>query len=386
MNIIILSPFFYPENISTGRYNTHLVKRLKDLGHQITVFSSFPFYPDWKPQKSHLGMDGVSIKRGGYFKYHRNIFIRRIQLELWFAFYILRNFVHLKDADQIISVFPPVFFGLIIGIFFKGKHTIIVHDLQSVMSSAAGSQSENILAEIIGFVEKTVYLRCKKIIFLSKSMRNAAENSFNAKFPNSSVCYPFTTLVNSVNKNKLHHYFPYGHKHIVYSGALGEKQNPKGLVKLFKLLNSGRQDTTCHIFSSGPYFEYFKGREQELANCRVYLHNIVEDSLLTDLYRKSYVQIIPQVNGTSSGAIPSKLPNIAKANCPVFCITDNNSELREILLKCQIPYKCHSSWNISDLYRELSSFIDQLENQLRPSSLQELPIFNVDHLIHQILS
>jgi hypothetical protein len=39
--IILFSPFIYPEPISTGRYNTHLVKALQLQGCHVEVVASF---------------------------------------------------------------------------------------------------------------------------------------------------------------------------------------------------------------------------------------------------------------------------------------------------------------------------------------------------------
>lgn len=57
--ILLLSPFFYPELISTGKYNTSLAKALVKHGHSIEVVTSFPLYPTWRPQKCYEVMEGV---------------------------------------------------------------------------------------------------------------------------------------------------------------------------------------------------------------------------------------------------------------------------------------------------------------------------------------
>jgi len=51
-NILLISPFFFPEPISTGKFNTNFVTALTAQGHKVTVLCFHPFYPDWKAKKS----------------------------------------------------------------------------------------------------------------------------------------------------------------------------------------------------------------------------------------------------------------------------------------------------------------------------------------------
>jgi len=136
MNILLLSPFFYPEPISTGKYNTDFVKELAKKGHKVTVVCSHPIYPNWKVKKSYSNLNGVEIIRGGKFiKYPKNKMLRRFFLELWYAFFALQKIIFLrKKIDIIIPVFPPsLAFLFIFSVLPKHvKKCAIVHDLQSV--------------------------------------------------------------------------------------------------------------------------------------------------------------------------------------------------------------------------------------------------------------
>ena len=49
---LLISPFFYPEPISTGKFNTDFALKLQEEGHQVTVLCSHPFYPEWKTKFS----------------------------------------------------------------------------------------------------------------------------------------------------------------------------------------------------------------------------------------------------------------------------------------------------------------------------------------------
>ena len=74
------------------------------------------------------------------------------------------------------------------------------------------------------------------------------------------VCYPFVALPASKELvgNNLAALFAENKKHVVYSGALGDKQKPDGLYAFLSGLVERDPETACHIFSAGPHFERLK--------------------------------------------------------------------------------------------------------------------------------
>ena len=119
--IVLISPFFYPEPISTGKFNTDFALKLQEEGHQVTVLCSHPFYPEWKTRYSSEKLDGITIIRGGQkIKYSKKTSLRRVVLEIWYAFFILKNIKkHQNKIDIIIPVFPPSFAFYCASFFIK---------------------------------------------------------------------------------------------------------------------------------------------------------------------------------------------------------------------------------------------------------------------------
>src|SRR5665213_3397126 len=86
--ILIVSPFFYPELISTGKANQHLAEAFVSESHGVTVVCSHPLYPTWVPQPSSAEIQGVTILRGGAgIRYPKAMPLRRLLLEAWFALF-----------------------------------------------------------------------------------------------------------------------------------------------------------------------------------------------------------------------------------------------------------------------------------------------------------
>ncbi len=172
--ILFLSPFFHPEAISTGRYNTYLARALVHAGFSLDVITSHPLYPDWKPQASSATMVGAAISRGGlWIRYPVSTVLRRIVLELWFACYVVRLLVVSRERYEVaVVIFPPVCFALLPRRLFGAKKIVgIVHDLLGVMAKTRSGLVRLFIAKTMTFVERKAFQRCDRLICLSQAMK-----------------------------------------------------------------------------------------------------------------------------------------------------------------------------------------------------------------------
>jgi len=227
-------------------------------------------------------------------------------------------------------------------------------------------------------------------VFLSDSMVERACSEYGINPNNTFVAYPFKTINSPKPANNLSDIFHPDFKHIVYSGALGEKQCPEQLLDLFLSVIRQRNDVQCHIFSRGPVFSRLQGAVGSENGKRIQFHDLVAEADLPELYRNSAIQIIPQAKGTSDGAIPSKLPNILSAGCPVFCIADAGSELHKILSIANghtLVGDLADSWHRGHLVDQLLAFMDEtrhVSNSQRQALIE--PFVNAHFSIHRLVT
>jgi colanic acid biosynthesis glycosyl transferase WcaI len=203
------------------------------------------------------------------------------------------------------------------------------------------------------------------------------------------VCYPLGTVQKNDAGNALGHLFTPGYKHIVYSGALGEKQAPYQLLELFQTIVKRREDVMCHIFSRGQIFNDLQ-REAGRNIGRIKFHDLVPEENLYELYLRSNVQVIPQVNGTAEGAIPSKLPNIIKAGTPIFAKCEEDSDLARLIEQAGIGI-CVHSWDIRRSANQLESTLRIFAGQSHEERQRVVrdfvsAKFGIKNLIQEILT
>jgi len=384
MHILLVSPFFYPEPISTGKYNSDLVKELVKQGYKLTVLCSHPIYPDWKVECSNKSLEGVKIIRGGkHIRYPKNNLIRRSLLELWFACFVLRKVFKLRNQiNIIIPVFPPsLAFSLIVNLLPNRITKVgIVHDLQSVFISKSQGFLKSLIAVCIKSVEKFGFNSCDKLILLSHEMKNDVNNKYEIDSKKLFVQYPFSNLPSLVT-NDLDSVFDKNYKHVVYSGALGEKQNPLGLLSFFEFSSNKIKNIKFHIFSSGIIFNDLKKRN---LNKDIYFHKLVPFKNVRELYERSDVQIIPQQEGSSRGSLPSKLPNLVDSRCKLLLITDKDSEIQQLFEKYDLGGVV-TEWNNGHLFTMLKSLLFESREVKETNSNFVSELFSIKSLVKEII-
>ncbi|MBN1548326.1 MAG: glycosyltransferase [Syntrophaceae bacterium] len=389
--ILLASPFFYPEPISTGKYNTFFVEKLAEQEHDVTVICSHPFYPAWKTEFTGENLKSVITIRGGLkIVYPGSTIARRLVLEVWYAWHFFKEARRMKGlVDVVVAVVPPVFFTLFVNPFFKeARKVAIVHDLLGIMATSSNNLPRRLVGLIMRQCESFLLRRFDTVICLSEAMKKVLITQYGLKRSACNVFYPFATIVNTASeRNVLKDVFPAGFHHIVYSGALGEKQKPGELYRFFENLCDSRTDIYCHIFSRGPICDEL---EKHNRNKQICFHDLVPEDCLSDLYACSDIQVVPQAEGTGAGAFPSKLPNLIASGVPVLAICDRESDLARVILETGAG-EAVSGWDFQELCRALDSLLQNGAEipRMHRQAIAETYIrekFNIDRLIASIIN
>ncbi len=338
--IVIVSPFFYPELISTGKANQHLAEALVTEGHGVTVVCSHPLYPSWLPVRSDAAIDGVKILRGGaWLRYPRAMPLRRLLLEAWFALYALRCVWSLrKQTDVVISILPPSLFAFFLHLILPRavRRVAVVHDLQGVLAAQQKGLHRRAIIRLIHAVENRAFRSQDLCIFFSGDMARVAQTSYRLEPAKIAVQYPFITLPqrrpeSAAAAQRLKDLFPPEYLHVVYSGALGYKQNSRQLVAFLQSAAQRHPDVMFHVLSGGPFFQELRARYEKASGPAVKFHPLVSEQDLAELYARSAVQLIPQAEGTEVAALPSKLPNLLAAGVHLLAICGQSSEVGRLI-------------------------------------------------------
>ncbi len=358
----------------------------------IDVICFHPLYPEWRLQPTKETLPGVCIYRGGArIKYPHSTLLKRMLLELDFLVHLFMHADKIKRYSHVIAVLPPMLFLSLARICAARdtKVIAIVHDLQGIMAAIGTKRGQRTVVWLVRLLESIVLRFSQQVIVLSNAMATFVSNTYKVPSKKIKVCWPFVSLDSKISRGRLRNLFPGDMKHVVYAGALGEKQNPEGLVSFFIDLTSRRKDLICHFFSRGPIFEALR-RNHGKDNCRIMFHDLVPEKDLYELYLNSHVQVIPETIGNSMGAFPSKLPNLLAVGVPILYIGDKNSDVWRVVQMSKFGL-CADRWD-----NKLLNFLaDRLleESETRSHNDRSLIFnktlkdhFSVDALIKEMIS
>jgi len=389
--LLIISPFFHPEPISTGRYNTYLAEELVRRGISVDVICFHPLYPDWRPHKSRATLPRIRIFRGGdRIKYPIGNVLRRLTLEICFLVHVIRFRTLIKQHSQIVTIIPPMLL-LPVARCIAGRGTrltVIVHDLQGIMARADSRKNRLLSGRLVKIIEAVMLRYCDRVVALSKSMALFLRDEYNLSSSKIVVCWPFVTMKVNRNRFRLKHLFQNNKRHIVYAGALGEKQNPMGLVSFFLKMIGTYPDAVCHIFSRGPIFDVI-AVNKEMEHPRLQFHDLVLEHDLFELYQCSDIQVIPERIGFSSGAMPSKLPNLLASGVPILYIGGKNSDQWQVIEKYG-GGMCADTWEAEKLCRIAGRLLAECSGRSHADRRQGFNAsirtrFSIDPLIKELV-
>jgi len=395
--IYLFSPFFYPEAISTGRYNTFLAESLVKRGHEVHVIASHPIFPNWRVTHTDASLEGMVIHRGGSRNiYPKSSLLRRIILESWFSLHSLLFWFSLllthrlrRSSSVVLAIFPPSLFFSFLSLFIPStiRRVGIVHDLQSVYISRKGL-IHRLIAFAIHTVESRGFNSCQHLVFLSHSMMLKAIDCYSIDPRICTVSHPFVTLpTTNYPSRAVDLALGSNYHNVIYSGALGDKQEPDRLLAFLVALQHTDPLIKCHIFSAGPHFDRLR---LEATRLDVSFHDLVPSSELPALYARSFVQIIPQSFGTGDGSLPSKLPNLLAAGVPIFAICEPGSELGSLVSTFRAGAVSHH-WDpltlVSDFLASWSCFTHETHFQRRSRLKDQVSTtFGIESVIDHIIS
>jgi colanic acid biosynthesis glycosyl transferase WcaI len=182
LRILFISQLFDPENSIKG---LEFARRLKALGHEVEVVTTFPSYPGGKVYTGYKQrfkevtiVDGIRIVRLPTFISHGTSAAKRMLSYLSFgltaSFYALFS---AKKPDVIYAYYPPVIVGLTALLVGKVRDIPYVYDVQDLWPDAlvaTGSAKPD--GRIVRWVDRCcrlVYRHASRIVVLSEGYRRA---------------------------------------------------------------------------------------------------------------------------------------------------------------------------------------------------------------------
>ena len=353
--ILFIGGNYSPELIGIGKYNGEMVDLLAREGHECTVVTSYPYYPQWKVQKPYPSKplwykkesrvaDGhgsnpvIRVYRCPQYQPSKPTGKGRMLLDLTFcvsALFLVLRLLFRKKFDMVIVVVPCFQLGLL-GILYKklrgAKFLYHIQDLQIDVARDLNMIKSAKVISLLLKIERYILKKADIISSISAGMIKKIKDKCNREvvfFPNwvdTSLYFPLS------EKDALKKEFNFAptDKIVLYSGAIGEKQGLENIIHIAKSLEhfSNLKFVIC---GSGPYRENLYELQKALSLKNVVFLQLQPQDKLNHFLNMADIHLVLQKSNASDLVMPSKLTTILSVGGVSIITASKNSTLYEVV-------------------------------------------------------
>jgi colanic acid biosynthesis glycosyl transferase WcaI len=181
MKILVLVMYYWPDETGIAGFLTRRCEYLASRGHEVTVCTGFPFYPQWRIAPEYRGRlfqrethNGVKIVRSYLFVPRRVTSARRIIHEASFVASSIPAALTQHKPDLIFVVSPPLglaMAGVFLSRVWRIPYIFHVEDLQPDAASDLNMLSSPFLLKPLFALERMAYRNAAMVSTLTDGMR-----------------------------------------------------------------------------------------------------------------------------------------------------------------------------------------------------------------------
>ncbi|MBT2159753.1 WcaI family glycosyltransferase [Zobellia barbeyronii] len=357
--ILYIGYNFSPELTGIGKYSGEMMEWLAQSGHDCSVITSYPYYPQWEVQKPYVKnrywflKETTNYPSGGRLTVYRCPMyvpkkpsgLTRILSDFSFfasALLQIMTFCCKKKYTYVISV-APTFLAGVLGAFYKkvkkAKHLHHIQDLQIEAAAELGMIKSATLVKLLFRVENFVFKNSQNISSISDAMikriskKTKREVTFLPNWADTDFFYP---IPNNANL-KVKFGFEADDTTVLYSGGIGEKQGLENILYAAQAL-LGQPKVKLIICGSGPYKEVLKKKAQDMQLQNVHFMPLQPKEAFNEFLNMADIHLVIQKKNASDLVMPSKLTTILAVGGAALVTANEGTDLYSIVSKHDMGY------------------------------------------------
>lgn len=349
MKILLLPPYFTPEQMASTYLDDHRYRAFADEGYKMLLYTPSPtrgvtdnVQEEYKKRKTEIMYNGMmEVNRFSMFREGKNPVMRALRYTLCWCKQFLYG-CRAKEISLIYLVSTPPIQGVLGGLLKKIKKVPFVYNLQDIFpDSLVGTglaKKGGLLWKIGRVIENFTYRNADKIIVISEDFK---KNIMAKGVPEEKIVVIYNWVdeesVKNVPKeeNKLFDRYNLDRNkfYITYCGNIGLTQNMDMLLEVAKELET---ELNIHfvLIGEGAYKEKVMKimQEKQINNVTLLPFQPYED--ISHVFSLGDIGLVISKQGVGETSVPSKTWSILSASRPVLVNFDEN-ELKEIVNKYQ---------------------------------------------------
>lgn len=395
IKLLVITMLYEPDCVGIAPIASDMCEALAERGHEVTVYTTYPYYPEWK-LKSKVNpwriqqekMGNVNVKRYGLFvpSNPSRIFPRLIH-ELSFPVSLMRSVLD-RQLFDVVMVYCPLLGSVVFAAIRKLLHReplwVNIQDIPAEAALASGINRSKLFHRLASLVQKTILNRGEIWSSISPEMVRQLETIKSARTkihhcPNwltGSLRERVKQLPPKVGKPPQH--VP----QLLYSGNIGKKQ---GLLDFCQAIGDHDFDFRFRIRGNGGEARAVEQWVKDRADARFDFGELLPESRFVQAVGEADWFVIPEKSGSGSSFLPSKLIPSVSVGTPVIAVCDKTGPLgrevneNELGLVVEWP-------ELARLTPRLGEFAENPERfgNLQRSCLRRAKIYSRDHAIDRL--
>ncbi|POH74902.1 glycosyltransferase [Arthrobacter glacialis] len=335
LRITILGLNYAPEPTGISPYTTRLAEKLVEEGHEITVITGFPHYPEWKLTEGYTGwrrvefINGVRVKRVRHFIPSRLNNMHRLHMELSFGVRLL--FTRWRNPDVLLVVSPALFstaFVLARARFgFKRPATgIWVQDIYSRGLEETGNGGSR-AAKVMKITEGAILRSATQVAVIHDRFKAYICRDLGVDPSKVNVIRNWTHVqpVVAVDRSATRARHGWNEDDIVvlHAGNIGVKQALENVVNAARLADATGSKVHFVLLGDGNQRRHIETLSSDVN--RIQFISPLPDKEFREALASADILLVNEMAGLREMAVPSKLTSYFSTGLPVLAATEPDS-------------------------------------------------------------
>jgi colanic acid biosynthesis glycosyl transferase WcaI len=351
MKILIYGINYAPEMTGIGKYTGEMAPFFAEAGHDVTVITAPPYYPNWKVAEAYRGkgwlteeLDGVTVHRVPLYLPSKLSGFTRILHEASFLLSSMRYWVpaYLTSYDVIICISPPfhLVFPALLHKWFRG--TPIVNHIQDLQVDAARDMkiiTNRPLLRTLEWLEKRLLFSVDKVSSISAGMIGKIRKKgvladkiiFFPNWVDSTKVFPRSRA----ESLRAEWGFTEEDKVILYSGNLGGKQGLGSIITVAEQLQK-RQEVRFVIVGEGEMKAQLMQKAAAAGLNNIQFKPLQPLNKLAACLAAADVHLVLQRKAAADLVMPSKLTNILAVDGHAVVTAEPGTTLYDVVAENQL--------------------------------------------------
>lgn len=367
MKILIYGINYAPELTGIGKYSAELAEWLAARGHEVSVVTAPPYYPQWRVHDGYRAgryakeeRRGVTVRRAPLWVPEKPGGAKRLIHLASFALSSLPSLLRaaVRRPDIILVVEPALFCapGAWLAARLCGARAWLhIQDYEVDAAFELGLLKGAGLRAIVKRAERWLMRRFDRVSTISNRMLELA--LAKGVDPDRAVLLPNWIDVNAIAPHgkdggyRAQLGIPDSAIVALYSGNMGGKQGLQTLADVARRLS--REDRLWFIFcGQGPERAPLEEKCKGLA--RVVFLDLQPADRLGALLNTADIHLLPQRAGAADLVMPSKLTGMLASGRPVVCGAARGTELAGVVAHCGLLTPPEDAVAMAEAVRKLS--------------------------------